>query len=169
MTNPDPTHIDHASAHSLATAVLGSPVVPVDFLVEHLRHAVDAADWVAEALQTVCRAPMPLPIVDVHGFECNHAPRVNLAEWLVDRDRDTLDRIRARAVVHFGAAAGVDERNQALMAYALAVATGLVSHKSLLTNQARRDVDLMMAELAAVAPAPIAQVFEQALLCDANP
>jgi hypothetical protein len=168
MTDPTSTPINHASAHSLATAVLGSPVVPVDFLVEHVRHAADASDWIINALRLVCSAPLPLPTVEWSTPENVPVGAVNLAEWLCDLDRETLDRIRARAVVLFGAASRIDERNQALMAYALAVATGLIEHGTLLTNQARRDVDLMMAELAAVAPAPIAAVFERALLCDAG-
>lgn len=164
MTEHDLPHIDPASAHSLATALLGSPVMPVDFLVEHLRHDADASLWIRHALVEVCEASLPLPRVDVHASLQRSGNTFDPVAWLIELDREMLDRIRSRAVVLYGTAARIDERNRALMAYALAVAVGLSRHGVLLTNQPRREVDLMLAELAVVAPVAFASILDQALL-----
>lgn len=168
MTAHETPKIDPASAHSLATALLGNPVMPVDFLVEHLRHDADASPWIRHALIEICEAALPLPRVDIHASVRHPGGTADVIGWLIELDCEMLDRIRSRAVVLYGAAARIEERNQALMAYALAVAVGLSQHGVLLTNQPRREIDLMLAELAATAPIAFASILDQALLREAG-
>lgn len=168
MTAHELRQIDPASAHSLTTALLESPVMPVDFLVEHLRHDADASLWIRRALIETCEAALPLPRVDTHASLRHPDGTTDTIAWLIELDREMLDRIRSRAVVLYGAAARIEERNQALMSYALVVAVGLSQHGVLLTSQSRREVDLMLAELAAVAPIAFTTILDQALLRDAG-
>lgn len=157
--------IEPATAHLFAAAALASPVMPVDFLVVELRRAFDATQWLAAAVRAAQQADLPLPAAQ---FDLDENVMRGDARAFVAALRaaplESLDQLRRRAIVLYDAATDVNERNRAFAAYAIGVATALAEHGTMLSHQPRRDLDIMLTELAAALPPDIASVFERAAM-----
>lgn len=155
--------VDPSTAHRIVAAALESPVMPVDFLVRELRQTADAAEWIAQALHTVANADLPLPHPDFEGHGAACALHGSVRDALLACSVPSLNRLRKRAIVLYDTATEIHERNGCLAVYILAVATGLSQHGVLLSHHARRDIDLMCAELVAAVPPDIGEIVDRAL------
>lgn len=141
--------ISDAVAHSISAVVAAGGIKPVDFAVEEIRRAgdreVDREAWLERAFSLIAGKAGARRLVSA-------APT-----------RDELDRLRHAATMAFGGAAKVEERNAALVVYALVVAAGLVHHGLLLSSQPRTEIDVMLAELAGILGEPFASFLESAV------
>lgn len=137
--------VSDAVAHSISAVVAAGGIKPVDFAVEEIRRSGDREAWLERAFSLIAGKAGARSLLSAAS------------------SRDELDRLRHAATMAFGGAAKVEERNAALVVYALVVAAGLVHHGLLLSSQPRTEIDVMLAELAGILGEPFASFLESAV------